>query len=274
MVAALWVREAMDEQWLLWISPKSFDGRTSFYASLADVLTKLRGQTGYFEISSVRAIEPTNSIVRELKKFGKVSPDRPMHLQSVSLSGVYLKEGVPHAWKGASNGSGNAASGWRSARSSRTGWCGATPATGSASARVWHDDGRMMATWFQGTADEFIAVSRAGFEQGRQHPAFPRRQLGRHRRRPRHLADQDDDLAARARARRAVRRGLHRPLLRLLREARRALGHRAAPADLREGPHGPGRSRRAADARSGAARPLSRGLSPPRLSADRRSATR
>ena len=31
---------------------------------------------------------------------------------------------------------------------------------------VWHDDGRMMATWFQGTADEFIAVSRTGFEKG------------------------------------------------------------------------------------------------------------
>ena len=31
---------------------------------------------------------------------------------------------------------------------------------------LWHDDGRMMATWFQGTADEFIAVSREGFEKG------------------------------------------------------------------------------------------------------------
>ena len=31
---------------------------------------------------------------------------------------------------------------------------------------VWHTDGRMMATWFQGTAEEFIAVSRAGFEKG------------------------------------------------------------------------------------------------------------
>jgi hypothetical protein len=31
---------------------------------------------------------------------------------------------------------------------------------------VWHADGRMMATWFQGTADEFIAVSRSGFEKG------------------------------------------------------------------------------------------------------------
>lgn len=31
---------------------------------------------------------------------------------------------------------------------------------------LWHDDGRMMATWFQGSADEFIAVSRAGFEKG------------------------------------------------------------------------------------------------------------
>jgi SnoaL-like domain len=32
--------------------------------------------------------------------------------------------------------------------------------------RVWHEDGRMMATWFQGTADEFIAVSKAGLDNG------------------------------------------------------------------------------------------------------------
>ena len=31
---------------------------------------------------------------------------------------------------------------------------------------VWHADGRMMATWFQGSADEFIEVSRAGFDKG------------------------------------------------------------------------------------------------------------
>jgi hypothetical protein len=31
---------------------------------------------------------------------------------------------------------------------------------------VWHDDGRMMATWFQGSADEFVRVSREGFERG------------------------------------------------------------------------------------------------------------
>jgi SnoaL-like domain len=31
---------------------------------------------------------------------------------------------------------------------------------------VWHDDGRMMATWFQGTADEFIKVSQDGYARG------------------------------------------------------------------------------------------------------------
>ncbi len=31
---------------------------------------------------------------------------------------------------------------------------------------VWHRDGRMMATWFQGTADEFVAVSREGRARG------------------------------------------------------------------------------------------------------------
>jgi hypothetical protein len=30
---------------------------------------------------------------------------------------------------------------------------------------VWHDDGWMTATWFQGPAEEFIKVSKAGFEK-------------------------------------------------------------------------------------------------------------
>src|SRR5215208_5915380 len=33
-------------------------------------------------------------------------------------------------------------------------------------ATVWHDDGWMTATWFQGPAEKFIEVSRAGFERG------------------------------------------------------------------------------------------------------------
>jgi hypothetical protein len=33
-------------------------------------------------------------------------------------------------------------------------------------ATVWHDDGWMTATWFQGPARKFIEVSRAGFERG------------------------------------------------------------------------------------------------------------
>ena len=31
---------------------------------------------------------------------------------------------------------------------------------------VWHDDGWMMATWFQGTAERFIEVSREGWARG------------------------------------------------------------------------------------------------------------
>jgi len=33
-------------------------------------------------------------------------------------------------------------------------------------ATVWHEDGWMSATWFQGPASQFIEVSRAGFERG------------------------------------------------------------------------------------------------------------
>jgi hypothetical protein len=31
---------------------------------------------------------------------------------------------------------------------------------------VWHSDGRMMATWWQGGYEDFIAVSREGFDRG------------------------------------------------------------------------------------------------------------
>lgn len=31
---------------------------------------------------------------------------------------------------------------------------------------VWHEDGVMMATWFQGTGDEFIRVSKEGWDKG------------------------------------------------------------------------------------------------------------
>ena len=107
---------------------------------------------------------------------------------------------------------------------------------------VWHDDGRMMATWFQGHRRRVHRRKPHRLREGRQHPALPGRPFGRPGGKPRHRADQDDHLAARQRARGAGGRGVHRALLRFPGEARRALGHRAAPADLREGPHGPGRS--------------------------------
>ena len=57
----------------------------------------------------------------------------------------------------------------------------------------------MMATWFQGTADEFIRVSREGWARGVRILHFLGGSVDRRRRRPRHRADEDDDLAARAR---------------------------------------------------------------------------
>jgi hypothetical protein len=32
--------------------------------------------------------------------------------------------------------------------------------------KVWHDDGVMQATWFQGNADQFIKVSQEGYDKG------------------------------------------------------------------------------------------------------------
>ena len=94
LIAALWVREMADETWLLWVAPKTFKGRQDFYASLAKVLTKLRAQTGYFEISSVRSIDPASPIIGELRRFGRISPDHPRYLFNENLGGIYLKEAI------------------------------------------------------------------------------------------------------------------------------------------------------------------------------------
>ena len=89
---------------------------------------------------------------------------------------------------------------------------------------VWHDDGRMMATWFQGTADEFIKVSQEGYERGVRILHF----LGGTSidiAGMRAIAQTKMTISQRApRRRRRLRRGVHRPLLRLPGEARGIAG--------------------------------------------------
>ena len=40
---------------------------------------------------------------------------------------------------------------------------------------VWHKDGQMWATWFQGSYEEFIKVSQEGYDTRRAHLAHARR---------------------------------------------------------------------------------------------------
>ena len=91
-------------------------------------------------------------------------------------------------------------------------------------ASVWHEDGWMTATWFQGPAADFIRASRDGFEAGVNILHF----LGGSRcegdRGPGRGPDQDDHRAARPGGRGHRRCHLHRPVLRLPGEAGRPWG--------------------------------------------------
>ncbi len=111
-------------------------------------------------------------------------------------------------------------------------------------ATVWHDDGWMTATWFQGPATEFTKARRAGFDRGVSIVHFLGGTSVEVDGAARDRADEDDDQPARDGRRRARRRGLHGPVLRFLRASATALGDRAAAADLREGPPRSGRARR------------------------------
>ena len=92
--AALWVRDTWEDPWQLWLAPKTFKGRHDFFVVLANVLTRYRVQTGNFEISNVRLIEPNSPFLAELKRYGRVRPDRPVVLQSDYIGGYYIKEGL------------------------------------------------------------------------------------------------------------------------------------------------------------------------------------
>ena len=83
----------------------------------------------------------------------------------------------------------------------------------------WHEDGYMMATWFQGPKEDFIRVSQEGFAKGVNILHFTGASQATVNGHARDLADADDDHAARHGARGAVRCRLRRAVLRLLREA-------------------------------------------------------
>ena len=97
LVAALWVRQPSDteDNWFFWLAPKTFRSRSDFYLEVAMALAKVRDQIGYLEISSIKAIDPKDDIVRDLhRQFPKVSPHQPRYFFSQSLGGTYLKEGI------------------------------------------------------------------------------------------------------------------------------------------------------------------------------------
>ncbi len=135
-------------------------------------------------------------------------------------------------------------------------------------ATVWHDDGWMTATWFQGPASEFIRVSREGFEKGVSILHFlggftcditGTRAVSQTKMTINQRATVDDvlvDVVCTGGSTISLKSG-----------ERYGLGDRPAPADLREGPDGSGRSRRVTDSGSRAACTVSRRLSAPRLPA-------
>ena len=133
---------------------------------------------------------------------------------------------------------------------------------------VWHADGWMTATWFQGPAEKFIEVSRAGFEKGVSILHF----LG-----GTSVEVKGERGIAQTKMTISQRGAVDGVVVDVVctgrfydffAQARRPLGDRAAPADLREGPDGPGEPEREARARRSAPRAVPRGLPPPRLPPD------
>ena len=135
-------------------------------------------------------------------------------------------------------------------------------------ATVWHDDGFDDGHLVPGPRGRLHPGQPRGLRARRADPPLPRRHT-RSIAGDRAISQTKMTISAAGRGRRRrMRRRLHGPLLRLPRAARRALGARAAPADLREGPARPGRSRGRSELDARAARRFPSRLPPPRLRAD------
>lgn len=84
-----------DTRWQLWLAPKTYIDRHSFYLMLAQVLSKYRQQIGDLEISDVRVLEPGDPLLSEIKKFRhSAGPPFPIWLTGVRLGGYFLPEGI------------------------------------------------------------------------------------------------------------------------------------------------------------------------------------
>ena len=107
---------------------------------------------------------------------------------------------------------------------------------------VWHPEGRMWATWFQGTYEEFIEANRQGYAKGVRIYHF----LGGSSidiKGKRAIAQTKMSISQRAPLEGVrMRRALHRPVLRFSGKAQGQVGPGVAPPDLREGPDRSGRS--------------------------------
>ena len=121
-------------------------------------------------------------------------------------------------------------------------------------ATVWHDDGWMTATWFQGPATELQKARRAGFERGVNIIHFLGATNVDVHGATRDRADEDDDQPTRDGRWGAGRRVCTGRFYDFFDEARGSLGDRTAAADLRKGSARSGRSERQAPARSRVAR--------------------
>jgi hypothetical protein len=134
-------------------------------------------------------------------------------------------------------------------------------------ATVWHPDGVMMATWFQGPFTDFIRVTQEGWARGVSILHF----LGGSAIEiagDRAIAQTKMTLSQRGLVEGAMCDVVCTGLLRLRRAPRGRVEAATSPADLREGPHRPAGPGRVAEARRGRARGVSRRLPPPRLHPD------
>ena len=91
--AAVWILDS-DMAWRLWIAPKKYVDRHSFYLTLAKVLAK-HPTIGDLEVSDVQIVEPNNPIIQELKRFGTTAgPRLPVWLTNERLGGFFVPEGI------------------------------------------------------------------------------------------------------------------------------------------------------------------------------------
>ena len=92
---AMWVNFSDADSWKLWIVPaKEMSDKREFYHTVADTISKHRGELGSMDVGMVEFTKDTKPVVQSMAKFIHMPVIGAANVSGNTFDGVFLPDGV------------------------------------------------------------------------------------------------------------------------------------------------------------------------------------